>query len=135
MADTVKGFTVEALHAMRCYDWPGNVRELINRIRRAMVMSENHLVTAADLGLKSVRMNIDAVSKQIVTLDEAKALAEKEAIENALSLSESNVSSRCAPTQDFPYDALPAHGEISDQGRLSHPTAADSNLGYGGFDT
>jgi DNA-binding NtrC family response regulator len=88
----VKGFTAEAINAMRCHDWPGNVRELINRVRRAMVMSENHLVSAADLGLQSVKMNTGALSKQIVTLDEAKAEAEKDAIQNALNLTECNVS-------------------------------------------
>ncbi|HUL10732.1 MAG TPA: sigma 54-interacting transcriptional regulator [Methylococcaceae bacterium] len=88
----VKGFTSEALNAMRYHDWPGNVRELINRIRRAMVMSENNLVSAADLGLTPVKTSATPACNPIVSLDEAKALAEKEAIQNALNLTENNVS-------------------------------------------
>ncbi|OHC37887.1 MAG: hypothetical protein A3J25_05780, partial [Pseudomonadales bacterium RIFCSPLOWO2_02_FULL_63_210] len=41
----VRGFTRQAVAAMQNYDWPGNVRELINRIRRALVMSENRMIT------------------------------------------------------------------------------------------
>ncbi|RFO94680.1 sigma-54-dependent Fis family transcriptional regulator [Rhodoferax lacus] len=44
-------FGSRAMLAMYQHDWPGNVRELINRIRRAMVMSEGHLITPEDLGL------------------------------------------------------------------------------------
>lgn len=45
------GFSNRALQAIQAYDWPGNVRELINRIRRALVMSEGRLITAQDLDL------------------------------------------------------------------------------------
>ncbi len=38
-----------AWRALYNYDWPGNVRELINRVRRAIVMTDGRLVTAADL--------------------------------------------------------------------------------------
>ena len=45
------GFSNRALLAIQAYDWPGNVRELINRIRRALVMSEGRLITPEDLDL------------------------------------------------------------------------------------
>jgi DNA-binding NtrC family response regulator len=35
-----RGFSKEALNAIRSYSWPGNVRELINRVRRAMVVQD-----------------------------------------------------------------------------------------------
>jgi DNA-binding NtrC family response regulator len=35
-----KGFSKEALEAMRLHDWPGNVRELFNRIRRAIAVQD-----------------------------------------------------------------------------------------------
>jgi DNA-binding NtrC family response regulator len=50
-APQLKGFGSDALRAIREHDWPGNVRELINRIRRAMVLSEGRLIGPHDLGL------------------------------------------------------------------------------------
>ena len=49
----LSGFSNRATLAMQQHDWPGNVRELINRIRRAMVMSEGRLITPEDLGLRA----------------------------------------------------------------------------------
>ena len=45
------GFAPSAIEAMYSYGWTGNVREMINRVRRAIVMAENKLITADDLGL------------------------------------------------------------------------------------
>ncbi|RYU57918.1 sigma-54-dependent Fis family transcriptional regulator [Methylolobus aquaticus] len=42
-----------AIEAMLRYRWPGNVRELQARIRRAMLMSDDHLLHTEDLGLAS----------------------------------------------------------------------------------
>jgi two-component system NtrC family response regulator len=47
----VKGFTPEAWDAVNSYSWPGNVRELENRVKRAVIMAEERLVSAADLEL------------------------------------------------------------------------------------
>ncbi|MCG1054222.1 sigma-54 dependent transcriptional regulator [Mycetohabitans sp. B5] len=51
-APHVKGFSPSAMVAMRRYPWPGNVRELINRVRRALVMTDGTLLTAHDLELE-----------------------------------------------------------------------------------
>jgi DNA-binding NtrC family response regulator len=83
----VQGFSQEALRIMNSYDWPGNVREMINRIRRAMVMCENRLITPADLGLER-----RVAKRQLVTLEEARLAAEKEAIQSALKCTRNNVS-------------------------------------------
>ncbi|WP_321817489.1 MULTISPECIES: sigma-54 dependent transcriptional regulator [unclassified Paraburkholderia] len=48
----IRGFSADALTALRQYDWPGNVRELFNCIRRTLVMAENPVISAADLGLR-----------------------------------------------------------------------------------
>lgn len=56
----LKGFSKDALSAMDEYSWPGNVRELQNRIKRAVIMSDEKYITAADLELDMVpaeRMN------------------------------------------------------------------------------
>jgi len=46
-----KGFSKEALVSMETYRWPGNVRELQNRIKRAVIMSDEKYISAADLEL------------------------------------------------------------------------------------
>lgn len=51
LGSSVKGFTPNALIAVRKYDWPGNVRQLENRIKKAIVMSDKSLVGAEDLDL------------------------------------------------------------------------------------
>jgi len=51
LGSTVKGFTPNALIAIRKYDWPGNVRQLENRIKKAIVMCDKSLVGAEDLDL------------------------------------------------------------------------------------
>src|SRR5215468_11207033 len=48
---SVRGFGTAALAAMSEYAWPGNVRELENRVKRAVVMTDGPLLSAADLGL------------------------------------------------------------------------------------
>jgi transcriptional regulator with GAF, ATPase, and Fis domain len=47
----VKGFTPNALIAIRKYDWPGNVRQLENRIKKAVVLCDKTLVGPEDLDL------------------------------------------------------------------------------------
>ncbi len=47
----IKGFTPEAVAAILGHSWQGNVRELINRVRRAVVMTEDSRVTPDHLGL------------------------------------------------------------------------------------
>jgi transcriptional regulator with PAS, ATPase and Fis domain len=47
----VKGFTPNALIAIRKYDWPGNVRQLENRVKKAIVMCDKTLVGVEDLDL------------------------------------------------------------------------------------
>jgi DNA-binding NtrC family response regulator len=82
-----KGFNSDALHLIRKYTWPGNVRELINSIRNAVVMSENRLLSPIDL-------NLDKRNKIRTqrTLDEARALADRESIISCMYLADSNIS-------------------------------------------
>lgn len=83
----VKGFRRDALQTINDYDWPGNVREMINRIRRAMVMCENRLITSADLGLDR-----RTSQRQLVSLEEARGKAEKESIQFSLRANRNNIS-------------------------------------------
>ncbi len=83
----VRGFSSEALHAMHAYHWPGNVRELVNRVQHAMIMTEEKLISASDLGLP--RPDLSGASP---TLDEVRSSVEKEIIVNSLHKYQNNVS-------------------------------------------
>nr|WP_236869609.1 sigma-54 dependent transcriptional regulator [Burkholderia pseudomallei] len=77
-ARRIHGFTSCAIEAMYNYHWPGNVRELINRIRRAIVMSDSRQLSAADLDLAPF------AARQATTLAEARERAERRTIEASL---------------------------------------------------
>jgi len=47
----IRGFTPEALEAMRAYNWPGNIRELRNCVERAVVLSQGEWIDVADMPL------------------------------------------------------------------------------------
>lgn len=84
----VRGFSRRATAAMNRHDWPGNVRELINRVRKAIVMSDNRLITAADLGLDNA-----GGGEAVPTLEQARNQAERQAIRRSLKKTDHNVSS------------------------------------------
>jgi DNA-binding NtrC family response regulator len=88
----ISGFTPEAVAAMQRYEWPGNIRELINRVRRAMVMCEDRWITPSDLGLAVSEQATAKLSSQVMTLEQAKAEAEKEIIQMTLRATENNIS-------------------------------------------
>ena len=74
----LRGFAPDAIAAIHNYGWPGNVRELINRVRRAIVMSEGRQISARDLELG------EYVEVAPVSLAQAREAAERQAIELAL---------------------------------------------------
>lgn len=49
---SVQGFGHGTVPSMLQYYWPGNVRQLESRIKKAVVMAESDLITAADLELE-----------------------------------------------------------------------------------
>ncbi len=46
---SIGGISEEALDMMTDYQWPGNVRELKNVIERAVVLTQDHIITQKDL--------------------------------------------------------------------------------------
>jgi DNA-binding NtrC family response regulator len=73
----IHGFTPCAIRALYSYNWPGNVRELINKVQRAVVMSEGRVISADDLQLTGI-------TDASISLDHARADAERMVIERAL---------------------------------------------------
>lgn len=87
-----KGFSKDALSSMEEYAWPGNVRELQNRIKRAVIMSDEKYVTSADLELDTVpleRMNFSLI--------DAREKVERQAILRAMS----HTSGKVAPAAEL----------------------------------
>ena len=84
----LKGFSKEAVTAIETYPWPGNIRELENRIKRAVIMTEETHVTLNDLELEQ---NTD-VSVPF-NLKEVREAAETIAIKRALAYSDNNITS------------------------------------------
>jgi DNA-binding NtrC family response regulator len=86
-APRLKGFSDRAIAAILDHDWPGNVRELINRVRRAMVMSDGRLITPEDLGLTR-----GIPAPMTAGLDDARLRSERTALRDCLDRSGQNVS-------------------------------------------
>lgn len=92
----VRDFGPEAEAVLCAFPWPGNVRELMNRVRRAAVVAESPLISAADLDLSDHRAHAGMRTPAAAsTLDRARAHAEREAILACLRASRFNVS-ECA---------------------------------------
>jgi len=51
LKSNVRGFTPDAMNAIKRYAWPGNVRQLENRLKKALVLCDRSLLTAEDLDL------------------------------------------------------------------------------------
>jgi transcriptional regulator with GAF, ATPase, and Fis domain len=52
LSSKVKGFSPQALVAIKRFRWPGNIRQLENRIKKAVVLAEKPLISPDDLELR-----------------------------------------------------------------------------------
>lgn len=82
-----RGFSEDAIAALEAYSWPGNVRELENRVKTAMIMAEGAMITAADLNLAQA-----GDSTLLFNLKEVRTRAERQAILQALAITDGNIS-------------------------------------------
>ncbi len=88
MNPAVKGFAADALAAIDAWHWPGNVRELENRVKRAVIMADGKLISAADLDLAEP----DEAGEAALNLKAAREAADRRVIRHALARSEGNIS-------------------------------------------
>src|SRR5262249_46522265 len=79
------GFSPTAVAALTDHPWPGTVRELETRVKGAVVMTDSHLLSAADLGLETVEDE-----PRSLTIRDARARAEREALQLAFAQAGSN---------------------------------------------
>jgi two-component system NtrC family response regulator len=84
----IKGFSKDAARAIETYPWPGNIRELENKIKRAVIMTDDTSISFDDLELEKhddealIPLNLKAVREEAETL----------AIKRALTYSNNNIS-------------------------------------------
>ena len=78
-----KGFSKDAIYRLRSYRWPGNVRELQNRIKRAVLLTENPVLELPDLNANS-QTDIQVTEKAPAILPLKDENNERDAIVNAL---------------------------------------------------
>jgi two-component system NtrC family response regulator len=83
----VKGFSPQATQAIEQYTWPGNVRELENRVKRAVIMADNPLVSLEDMEL-----DLSEESSEPFNLREVREQAESRAIQRVFGHTDGNVS-------------------------------------------
>ncbi|MDB5713182.1 MAG: prsR [Sphingomonadales bacterium] len=108
MNPKVKGIAPDGLSAIDQWGWPGNVRELENRMKRAIIMADGKMVTAADLDLGAGNGEPD-----VINLKAIRDAADGQAVRRALGRTEGNISNAAkllGISRPTLYDLLKSHG-------------------------
>lgn len=128
----LRGFDAGAEAAMLAHGWPGNVRELQNRVRRAALMAEGPLVSAADLELAPPAAPSPSHPERDETplfdLRSARMRAERETIERALTHTGGSMSQTAkllGISRPRLYAMLEAHGIAVPRGETQQPDPLD----------
>jgi two-component system NtrC family response regulator len=131
-ARPVRGFTDDALTALAAHSWPGNIRELENRMKRAVLMSEQRLISAADLELAPGVEDMTAYD-----LRAARSRAERDVVQRALARASGTVATAArllGISRPTLYTLLDVHGLSAEMGLAdgaegrgaADPTAQDA---------
>jgi len=95
LGSKVKGYSPQALAAIKSYRWPGNIRQLENRIKKAVVLAEKALIGPEDLDLKPEQLD------PILPLAEAQDAFRKRYINDVL---DRNAGNRTKTAKDLGVD-------------------------------
>jgi transcriptional regulator with GAF, ATPase, and Fis domain len=95
LKSSVRGFSPQGLAAIRKYPWPGNVRQLENRLKKALVLCDRHLLSPEDLDLGGQD------SLTIVPLEKAKEEFQRKYV---LEILERNNGNRTQTARDLGVD-------------------------------
>ncbi len=112
MNPQVKGLAPDALSILNDWGWPGNVRELENRMKRAVIMADGKLLTAADLDLEGREG-----AGELLNLKAARELADRRAMRQAIARCEGNVSAAAkllGISRPTLYDLMKQYGMHAD---------------------
>ncbi len=111
MNPAVKGLSPDALDAIDRWSWPGNVRELENCMKRAIIMADGKLVTAADLAIRDSEH--DASDGDQINLKAVRDAADRKAIRRAVARTDGNISNAAkllGISRPTLYDLIKQHG-------------------------
>ena len=81
-------FSDDAMRAIKSYNWPGNVREIINKVKRAVIMADEKIISVSDLELS----NSSEMPEEALNLRHIRDTAEKMAITQALQAAQNNMA-------------------------------------------
>jgi two-component system NtrC family response regulator len=113
----IRGLADGASAALAAHDWPGNVRELENRMKRAVVMSENRVIDAADLELAAAEP--DEVD---LDLRAARLRAERQVLQQAMTRSNGRLAQAAkllGVSRPTLYSLMESHGLSAEQAQLA----------------
>ena len=89
-SQNVRGFTEGAIQALMSHPWTGNIRELQNKLKSAVIIADNNMITAEDLGFYD--FNEEATEVTDLNLKTVRERAESDAIRTAFAQSKHNMS-------------------------------------------
>jgi DNA-binding NtrC family response regulator len=85
-----KPISSAAMRRLMTHSWPGNLRELQNRLRQALLLSENPRIEPMDLAFHEVAADVHG--QHDLSLAQFRARAERQALCCSLALSRQNIS-------------------------------------------